>query len=97
MMLEDPDYTDSVTKRIRSQHINAEYAVQETEKAIYGDAFQSRRFLYPRPDHRCTGYFKRVISILCGAHPPAPPQTDAPCIIAADDLTPAKRPSSTRR
>ena len=90
MMLEDPDYTDSVTKRIRSQHINAEYAVQETEKQFTAMLSKADGSYIRGRTIDVLDISNRVISILCGAHPPAPPQTDAPCIIAADDLTPSE-------
>lgn len=89
MMLEDLDYNDSVQNLIRSQGINAEYAVGTT-----GDNF-SEMFANMEDD-----YFKaraidvkdiseRVIAILCGADTGSDIGTE-PVIIAAEDLAPSE-------
>jgi phosphotransferase system enzyme I (PtsI) len=89
MMLEDLDYNDSVHNLIRSQEINAEYAVGTT-----GDNF-SEMFANMEDE-----YFKaraidvkdiseRVIAILCGADTGSDIGTE-PVIIAAEDLAPSE-------
>lgn len=89
MMLEDLDYNDSVYNLIRSQKVNAEYAVATT-----GDHF-SEMFANMEDD-----YFKarsadvkdiseRVVAVLSGADTGSD-IGEEPVIIAAEDLAPSE-------
>jgi phosphotransferase system enzyme I (PtsI) len=89
MMLEDLDYNDSIMGMIRTQGINAEYAVGTT-----GDNFSE---MFANMDDE---YFKarsidvkdiseRVIAILCGSDTGSD-IGDEPVIIAAEDLAPSE-------
>ena len=89
MMLEDGDYIDSVENIIRTQEVNAEYAVAQT-----GDSF-AQMFLDMEDE-----YFKgraadmhdiseRVINILAGKEGGGI-ETDEQVIIVADDLAPSE-------
>lgn len=88
MMLEDDDYNDSVGNIIRSQAVNAEYAV-----AVTGDNFAS---MFANMEDE---YFKarsadvkdiseRVIGILSGKEGGG--SLMEPCIIVAEDLVPSE-------
>lgn len=89
MMLEDDDYNDSVCNLIRSQYVNAEYAV-----GITGDNFAD---MFGNMDDE---YFKnraidvrdiseRVIGILSGVDTNAK-MSNEPVIIVAEDLAPSE-------
>ena len=89
MMLEDGDYIDSVENIIRTQEVNAEYAVAQT-----GDSF-AQMFLDMEDE-----YFKgraadmhdiseRVIGVLSGKGNGGIQATE-PVIVVADDLAPSE-------
>lgn len=89
MMLEDLDYNDSVYNLIRSQSINAEYAVAATGDnfadmfAAMEDEYFSARAIDVKD------ISERVVSVLCGEsvnHDVG----DNPVIIAAEDLAPSE-------
>ncbi len=89
MMLDDGDYIDSVENIIRTQEVNAEYAV-----AITGDNFSE---MFANMDDE---YFRgraadvkdiseRVVKILMGDESGSI-ESDEPVIIVADDLAPSE-------
>ena len=89
MMLEDGDYNDSVHNLIKTQEVNAEYAV-----GVTGDNFAE---IFANMDDE---YFKarsidvkdiseRVIRVLCGAEEDSN-IGDEPVIIVAEDLAPSE-------
>ena len=89
MMLEDLDYCDSITGMIRDEHVNAEYAVEQT-----GGQF-SQMFAQMDDDYMkersadVLDVSRRVIRLLTGQEDEAL-GGDTPCIIAADDLAPSE-------
>jgi len=89
MMLEDLDYRDSVTGIIRDEHVNAEYAVDQTA-AQFSDMFAQMDDDYMK--ERAADVLdvsRRVIRLLTGQEDEALGD-DIPCIIAADDLVPSE-------
>ncbi|MEQ2443283.1 phosphoenolpyruvate--protein phosphotransferase [Pseudoflavonifractor sp. CLA-AP-H29] len=89
MMLEDLDYRDSVTGMIRSEHVNAEYAVDQTA-AQFSQMFAQMDDDYMK--ERAADVLdvsRRVIRLLTGQEDEAL-GGDTPCIIAADDLVPSE-------
>ena len=89
MMLEDLDYRDSVTGMIRSEHVNAEYAVDQTA-AQFSQMFAQMDDDYMK--ERAADVLdvsRRVIRLLTGQGDEAL-EGDTPCIIAADDLVPSE-------
>lgn len=90
MMLEDLDYGDAILGKIRNDHVNAEYAVQQTAEE-FANMFASMDDAYMRgraADVRDVS--NRVIAILSGKPTGGGLQTTEPCIIAADDLAPSE-------
>ena len=89
MMLEDLDYCESITGMIRDEHVNAEYAVEQTGEqfsqmfAQMDDAYMKER------SADVLDVSRRVIRLLTGQEDEAL-GGDAPCIIAADDLVPSE-------
>ena len=89
MMLEDLDYCESITGMIRDEHINAEYAVEQTGEqfsqmfAQMDDAYMKER------SADVLDVSRRVIRLLTGQEDEAL-GGDTPCIIAADDLVPSE-------
>ena len=89
MMLEDLDYCDSITGMIRDEHVNAEYAVEQT-----GEQF-SQMFAQMDDDYMkersadVLDVSRRVIRLLTGQEDEAL-GGDTHCIIAADDLAPSE-------
>ena len=88
MMLEDDDYNESVENIIRTQQVNAEYAVAAT-----GDNF-SQMFAamdddYMRGRADVKDISERVLNNLSGAGKTGV-TTDEPVIILADDLAPSE-------
>ena len=89
MILEDDDYNDSVENIVRSQEVNAEYAVKET-----GDNF-ARMFATMDDDYMrervadIKDISKRLISILSG-NANSMAGAGEPVIIVADDLAPSE-------
>ena len=89
MMLEDLDYQDSIANIIRTQEVNAEYAVAATADnfakmfAAMDDAYMQGRAADVRD------VSERVLDILCGVSK-GMKEMDEPCIIAADDLAPSE-------
>lgn len=89
MMLEDDDYNESVENIIRTEQVNAEYAVAAT-----GDNF-AEMFAAMDDDYMrgraadVRDISERVIGILCGAAADSV-AADEPVIIVADDLAPSE-------
>lgn len=89
MMLEDPDYVESITNMIESQGVNAEYAVAAT-----GDNF-SAVFAAMDDDYMkaraadVKDISNRVITILQG-NMASGLHADEPVILLADDLAPSE-------
>lgn len=89
MMLEDLDYLESIENIIRSQEVNAEYAVATTADnfaqmfASMDDAYMQGRAADVKD------VSERVLDILCGVSAGVKEMT-GPCIIAADDLAPSE-------
>ena len=89
LMVEDGDYIDSVENIIRSESVNAEYAVAQT-----GDNFQ-KMFLEMEDEYfrgRAAGIkdiTERVINVLSGAGGGGI-ESDEPVIVVADDLAPSE-------
>ena len=89
MMLEDLDYLESIENIIRSQEVNAEYAVATTADnfaqmfASMDDAYMQGRAADVKD------VSERVLDILCGVSAGVKEMT-VPCIIAADDLAPSE-------
>lgn len=89
MMLEDLDYLESIENIIRTQEVNAEYAVATTTDnfaqmfAAMDDAYMQGRAADVRD------VSERVLDILCGVDGGIQEMTE-PCIIAADDLAPSE-------
>ncbi len=89
LMVEDGDYIDSVENIIRTQEVNAEFAVAET-----GDNFQ-KMFLEMEDEYfrgraaDVKDISERVINILSGAGSSGI-ESDEPVIVVADDLAPSE-------
>lgn len=89
MMLEDLDYLESIENIIRTQEVNAEYAVAATADnfakmfAAMDDAYMQGRAADVKD------VSERVLDILCGVSD-GMKEMDEPCIIAADDLAPSE-------
>ncbi len=89
MMLDDPDYTESVTNMIETQKINAEFAVATT-----GDNF-AQMFAAMDDDYMkeraadVKDISNRVISILSDTQSGGP-EGDSPYILLAEDLAPSE-------
>lgn len=89
MMLDDGDYNESIANIIKSQEVNAEYAVAST-----GDNF-SQMFAAMEDDYMraraadIKDISERIISILSGKGDKAI-GADEPAIIVADDLAPSE-------
>ena len=89
MMLEDDDYNESVENIIRTQTVNAEYAVAVTEDN-FSQMFASMDDEYMKARAAdVKDISERVLAVLAGA---ADGQTEAQhaCIIIADDLAPSE-------
>lgn len=89
MMLEDLDYLESIENIIRTQEVNAEFAVATTADnfaqmfAAMDDAYMQGRAADVKD------VSERVLDILCGVFGGMKEMTE-PCIIAADDLAPSE-------
>lgn len=89
MMLDDLDYVDAITNMIRTQNVNAEYAV-----GVTGDNF-SQMFAAMDDDYMreraadVKDISERVVRILSGSEGDGL-MTDQPVILAADDLAPSE-------
>lgn len=89
MMLEDLDYLESIENIIRTQEVNAEFAVATTADnfaqmfAALDDAYMQGRAADVKD------VSERVLDILCGVSGGMKEMTE-PCIIAADDLAPSE-------
>ena len=89
MMLEDEDYNESVENIIRTEHVNAEYAVAATGDNFSG-MFAAMEDEYMRGRAAdVKDISERVIGILNGAAGAAV-AADEPVIIVADDLAPSE-------
>lgn len=89
MMLEDEDYNESVENIIRSQMVNAEYAVASTADN-FAQMFEAMDDDYMRgraADVRDIS--ERVLTVLAGGAGSGL-DSDEPVIIAADDLAPSE-------
>lgn len=89
MMLEDLDYLESIENIIRTQEVNAEFAVATTADnfaqmfAAMDDAYMQGRAADVKD------VSERILDILCGVSGGMKEMTE-PCIIAADDLAPSE-------
>ena len=90
MMLDDEDYCESVENIIRSQLVNAEYAVGVTADN-FAEMFSSMDDAYMQAraaDVRDIS--ERIVKILSGADALGSGGLSSPAIIAADDLAPSE-------
>ena len=89
MMLEDLDYLESIENIIRTQEVNAEYAVATTAYN-YAAMFSAMddAYMQCRPAD-VKDVSERVLNILSGADTGIK-EMNEPCIIAADDLAPSE-------
>lgn len=89
MMLEDDDYVESIENIIRTQQVNAEYAV-----AVTGDNF-SEMFACMDDEYMqarsadVKDISERIVRCLCGGEEQST-DFDEPVIIVADDLAPSE-------
>lgn len=89
MMMEDDDYNDSITNMVRTQEVNAEYAVAST-----GDNF-AQMFAAMDDDYMkeraadVKDISERIITVLNGSGSEIA-LTNEPSIIVADDLAPSE-------
>lgn len=89
MMLDDLDYLESIEGIIRTQSVNAEYAVSTTADnfaqmfASMDDAYMQGRAADVKD------VSERVLDILCGVSNGTREMTE-PCIVAVDDLAPSE-------
>lgn len=89
MMLEDDDYNESVENIIRTQHVNAEYAVGVTSDnfsqmfASMDDDYMKERAIDVKD------VSERILSVL-GGRSKSTVDSDEPVIILADDLAPSE-------
>ena len=89
MMLEDDDYNESVENIIRTEHVNAEYAVATTGDNFAG-MFSAMEDEYMRGRAAdVKDISERVLGILNGSADRAV-AADEPAIIVADDLAPSE-------
>ena len=89
MMLEDDDYNESVENIIKTQSVNAEYAVGVTSDN-FSQMFSSMEDEYMRERAAdVKDISERILSVLSGAAGNAV-NTDEPVIIVADDLAPSE-------
>lgn len=89
MMLEDLDYIESIENVIRTQAVNAEFAVATTSDN-FAQMFSSMDDVYMQGRAAdVKDVSERVLDILCKTDNSIK-QTDGLCIIAADDLAPSE-------
>lgn len=89
MMLDDLDYTESITNMITSQNVNAEFAVATTGDN-FSEMFAAMDDEYMRERAAdVKDISNRVISILCGAETGSVTK-DEPVILLAEDLAPSE-------
>lgn len=89
MMLEDLDYLESIENIIRTQEVNAEYAVATTADN-FATMFSSMDDAYMQGRAAdVKDVSERVLDILSGAETGLKEMAE-PCIIAADDLAPSE-------
>lgn len=89
MMLEDLDYCESITGMIRDEHVNAEYAVEQTGEQFSQMFAQMDDEYMKERSADVLDVSRRVIRLLTGQEDEAL-GGDTPCIIAADDLVPSE-------
>lgn len=90
LMLEDPDYVDSVVGLITSSHVNAEFAVNSTaEQFAAMFAEMSSSYMQARAAD-VKDVSKRVISVLEGRETADGAQAQTRHIIWAEDLSPSE-------
>lgn len=89
MMLDDPDYTESITNMIETQNINAEFAVASTGDN-FAQMFAAMEDEYMRERSAdVKDISNRVISILSGAENSGSMEEE-PVILLAEDLAPSE-------
>ena len=93
MMLEDLDYLESIENIIRTQEVNAEFAVATTADnfaQMFAAIFEAMDDAYMQGRAAdVKDVSERVLDILCGVSGGMKEMTE-PCIIAADDLAPSE-------
>ncbi len=89
MMLEDEDYTGSIVDLIRSERVNAEYAVDVTSKTFAGN-FSAMDDPYMKERAAdVKDISERLMKLLLGGNSSVV-SSDTPVIIAAEDLSPSE-------
>ena len=89
MMVEDEDYNDAITEMIRSQHINAEYAVAVTSKN-FAEMFSSMDDSYMQARAADVEDISNRIITCLGNGQNASAESEDKVIICADDLAPSE-------
>ena len=94
-MLQDPDYLESIEGIIRTQKVNAEYAVSQTSKN-FSHIFSSGKDSYMQARVTDMIDISNTIIQCLNSRADLMDESGSSCIIAADDLAPAKLYSSTK-
>lgn len=90
MMLQDPDYTDSVKGIIEADGCNAEYAVKETAE-LFANMFRQMDDEYMRArEADVWDVSERLIRVLCGTDKNPLERIRGQVVVAAEDLMPSE-------
>ena len=89
MMLEDPDYLESVTEIIRGQNVNAEYAVSQTAQN-FSQIFLSMDDEYMKERAADVADVSGRVQKVLNPELYKPFELDVPSIIAANDIAPSE-------
>ncbi len=89
MMLEDGDYNESVENIVRTQRVNAEYAVASTADNFAGMFAEMEDDYMKARAADVRDISERLIAVLSGTGSPVT-VSDEPVIIVADDLAPSE-------
>ena len=89
MMLDDPDFTESIEKSIRDEHLSAEAAIEKTGRQ-FANMFVSMDNAYMKARSAdVRDIAARLIRILTGAKEPGVPGS-GPAVVVSDDLSPSE-------
>ncbi|OKL37282.1 phosphoenolpyruvate--protein phosphotransferase [Domibacillus mangrovi] len=89
LVLNDPELTGPIEEKIKSDYVNAEYALEETSNMFIG-MFEAMENEYMRERAAdIKDVTKRILAALLGVELPAPALIAEEVVVVAEDLTPS--------
>ncbi len=89
MILDDPEFIGAVKSKVESEHVNVEYALDETAKSFSATMAAMKDEYFTARATDILDVSNRVLRVLLGVSESPAENLKVPSVIVADDLTPS--------